>query len=489
MIENLIYTLESLKIRLIIENGNLKINAPKGALTSDIIDDIKVHKNELITLLSSSETIPKAETKDYYELTSSQHQLWTISQFEIGNSAYNIFEAFEFKGVLDFDKLTKAFAILIERHESLRTIFKEDKQGRLGQYIVPVEQYAGSLQIVDLDNGTSEMLENHADTIRKHVFNLEKGPLFIGDIVKVSNDRNILMFNMHHIIGDGWSMGVLCNEFIAIYNGFSLGHDVILPDLPIQYKDYSEWQNSKTRQSVLEKAKEFWLNMFSGNLPVLELPSNKIRPKLKTYNGSGLDYSFSKTRTSQFNTYAQENGATLFMVLMAGINGLFSRYANTRDIILGTPIAGRDHSDLEHQVGLYLNTLAIRTTFDEKVSFKELLTIQKKILLNAYSHHEYPFGSLVESLGVKRDLSRSVLFDTLVVFQNQEELLISEGLILNGLEISPYKHLKKTFSKFDLSFIFSEKKGQLSLHVEYNTDIYELSFVERLVAHFDTFLS
>ncbi|TRX31189.1 amino acid adenylation domain-containing protein [Flavobacterium sp. ZT3R18] len=489
MIENLIYILQSLNIRLKIDNGDLKINAPKGALTPEIIEDIKAYKNELITLLSSSEFIPKAGVKDYYALTSSQHQLWTLSQFEGGSSAYNIFEAFEFKGVLDFEKLTQAFKILIERHESLRTVFKEDEQENLGQYIVPVTQYSGVLQLVDLNNATAEVLSNQADTLQRHAFDLEKGPLFIGEIVKAAADHHILMLNMHHIIGDGWSMGVLCREFMAIYNGLSTENEVVLPELPIQYKDYSEWQNNDARQSALEKAKTFWLNTFSGEIPVLELPSNKARPKLKSYNGAGIEYTFSKTTTSQLNTYAQQNGVSLFMVLMAGINGLLSRYTNTRDIILGTPIAGRAHSDLENQVGLYLNTLAIRTAFEQEVTFEDLLAVQKETLLNAYSHQEYPFDNLVEELGIKRDLRRSVLFDVLVVFQNQEELLTSQGLTLNNVEVSPYKQLKKSFSKFDLSFIFREKQGELSLYIEYNTDIYELDFVERFVSHFDKFLA
>ncbi|MEP0262579.1 amino acid adenylation domain-containing protein [Dokdonia sp.] len=489
MIENLIHTLESLKIGLRVVHGSLKINAPKDALTPEIIEGIKAHKSELIALLSSSESIPKTEKKDYYTLTSSQQQLWTLSQFDSGNSAYNIFEPYEFNGVIDFDKLSQAFNQLVERHESLRTVFKEDTHGVLSQYVVPVTSYTGSLQFVDLSSVTSQELKDHSDAIQKHAFDLEKGPLFIGEIVKISDERHILMLNMHHIIGDGWSMSVLSKEFMAIYNGLSIGQEVVLPELPIQYKDYSEWQNSEARQAVLEKEKAFWVDTFSGDLPILELPSNNMRPKLKTYNGSSVDYKFSTEFTSQLNLYAQQNGVTLFMVLMASINGLLSRYTNTRDIILGTPVAGREHSDLENQVGLYLNTLAIRTAFEQEVTFEELLTIQKDTLLQAYSHQEYPFDSLVQELDLKRDLSRSVLFDALVVFQNQQGLLVSEGLSLNGVEITPYQNIGKSFSKFDLSFIFSEKKGQLSLHIEYNTDIYELDFIERLQVHFDNFLS
>ncbi|WP_374175230.1 amino acid adenylation domain-containing protein [Flavobacterium tructae] len=489
MIENLIDTLENLNIRLRVENGDLKINAPKGTLTPEIIEDIKMYKNRFITLLSSSESIPNAAIKESYALTSSQYRLWTLSQFESGNSAYNLFAAFEFIGALEFGKLAEAFQILVERHESLRTVFKEDKQGNLGQYIVSAAQYSGGLQFRDLSNATAEVLSNHANTLQRHAFDLEKGPLFIGEIVKTTADHHILMLNMHHIIGDGWSMGVLSKEFVTIYNDLVIGNEIVLPDLLIQYKDYSEWQNSPSRQAVLEKSKALWVETFSGDLPVLELPSNKVRPKFKTYNGSGIKHSFSKESTTTLNTYAQQNGVTPFMVLMAGINGLLSRYTNSRDIILGTPVAGREHSDLENQVGLYLNTLAIRTTFEEKTSFEELLTLQKETLLNAYSHQDYPLDSLVEALDLKRDLSRSVLFDVLVVFQNQQELLGSESLTINGVEIKPYKNLKKAFSKFDLTFAFSEYQGEMTLDFEYNTDIYESEFVVRLAAHLENFLS
>ncbi|MCC9018865.1 non-ribosomal peptide synthetase [Flavobacterium lipolyticum] len=489
MIKKLLHTLQSLNIRLRVENGDLKINAPKGTLTPEIIEEIKAHKNELITLLSSSESIPKTAVKESYALTSSQHRLWTLSQFETGNSAYNLFNAFEFKGELKLEKLAEAFQILVRRHESLRTIFKEDEQGNLGQYIVPVAQYSGTLQFTDLNNATAEVLSNHANALQRHAFDLERGPLFIGEIVKTAADHHVLMLNMHHIIGDGWSMGILSKEFITIYNELVIGNEIVLSDLSIQYKDYSEWQNSPSRQAVLEKSKAVWLETFSGDLPVLELPSNKVRPKLKTYNGSGLKHTFSKEITGQFNAHAQQNGVTLFMFLMAGINGLLSRYTNTRDLILGTPIAGRKHSDLENQVGLYLNTLAIRTTFEATASFEELLSIQKETLLKAYSHQDYPFDSLVEALNLKRDLSRSVLFDVLVVFQNQRELLASENLTINGVEIKPYKNLKKSFSKFDLTFAFAEYQGELSLYMEYNTDIYESGFVARLAAHLDTFLT
>ncbi len=489
MIAHLIHTLQSLKIGLKVVDGSLKINAPKGTLTPEIIDQIKVHKSELVALLSSSESIPKAAKKDTYNLTSSQQRLWALSQFESGNTAYNIFNAFEFKGAIDVDALSLAYTRVIGRHESLRTVFKEDTDGVLGQFIIPEDRYPSALRYTDMSTSDATFSEAYIEDFKEHVFDLQAGPLFIGELVKMSDNRHILMFNMHHIIGDGWSMEVLNKEFMTIYNGLSLGQEVKLPELPIQYKDYSEWQHTEARQDKLEKSKAFWLDTFSGELPVLELPSNKARPKIKTYNGSGLDYSFSKEFTSKLNTYTQENGVTLFMTLMAGVNGLLSRYTNTRDIILGTPVAGRAHSDLESQIGLYLNTLAIRTKFEETSTFEELLAIEKETLLNAYSHQEYPFDSLIEVLEIKRDLSRSALFDALVVFQNQRELLASSELQVAGVDITSYEGTKKSFSKFDLSFAFLEVEDQLLLHIEYNTDIYELDFIERLSVHFENFLA
>ncbi|MHA7060180.1 amino acid adenylation domain-containing protein [Aquimarina sp. M1] len=490
MIDNLINTLESLKVGLKVDNGSIKINAPKGTLSTEIIEDIKAHKNQLMKLLSSSEVIPSAEKKEYYSLTSSQRRLWALSQLDEGNTAYNIFDAFQFSGELDISKLSIAFLKLIERHESLRTIFIEDKNKELRQYIIPVEQYLGKLKFLDLSNNDSDkVLKSQLKAVQEHVFNLEKGPLFIAEVIKISDKKHVLMLNMHHIIGDGWSMGVLSREFISIYNSLVSEETITLQTLSIQYKDYAEWQNSTSKRLELEKSKSFWLDKFKGDLPVLELPTSKVRPNIKTYNGSYISYSFSKETTSRLNLYAKQNETTLFMVLMAGVNGLFYRYTNTRDIILGTPVAGREHADLENQVGLYLNTLAIRTEFEESTSFKDLVSIAKTTLLNAYSHQEYPFDRLIDELSIKRDVSRSALFDVMVVLQNQQELLTSDGMRLNGVEISPYPNKHTSFSKFDMSFIFSEKEAQLSLHLEYNTDVYELGFIERLCTHLGNFIT
>ncbi|GAA0710921.1 hypothetical protein GCM10009430_00030 [Aquimarina litoralis] len=489
MIENLLNNLQSLNIGIKVEDGNLKINAPKGVLTKDIVDDIKVNKDQLITLLSSSAGIPKAEKKEYYPLTPSQQRLWVLSQMDNGNTAYNIFGAYELHGILDENRLSVAFNSIVKRHESLRTIFKENEYGDLGQYIVPIEKCSEVLKFSKIkSNSDQDQLIHLINKKKNYNFDLEKGPLFVGEILKISSTRHVLMFNMHHIIGDGWSMEVLSKEFMLIYNGLEDNPTFSLPELSIQYKDYTEWLLQENQQEKVEKSEAYWLDKFNGDLPILEIPFSRVRPKIKTFNGSGFEYTFSSELTSKLNSYAQKNEATLFMVLMAGINGLFSRYTNNKDFILGTPVAGREHQDLENQVGLYLNTLAIRTEVKESTSFFELLEIQKATLLEAYSNQSYHFDSLLDKLNLQRDTSRSALFDVMVVLQNQQQLHASEDITLNNIKLFPFRGIQNSHSKFDISFLFTERNDELHLELEYNTDLYDEEIIERLVLHLANFL-
>ncbi len=439
---------------------------------------------------SSFISIPKVANQESYVLTSSQHRLWILSQFEGGNEAYNIPGTFELKGILEVDKLTEAFNTIIDRHETLRTFFKRNDKGEVRQFILDASAINFKIDQYDYNDVDDQetALEKRVVNSYKYQFDLGEAPLVRLNLIRLSEDTHVLLFNMHHIISDGWSMEVLSKEFVTIYDSLLHTKKINLPELNVQYKDYASWMRSGIQISKLKTSEDYWLDTFSGELPILELPTSKARPKVKTYNGDSVTYQFSKNLSNQLQTFSEQHGVSLFMVLMTGINGLFSRYTNNNDIIIGTPIAGRNHADLENQIGLYLNTLAIRTTFEETSTFEELLAIQKDTLLNAYSHQEYPLDNLVEKLGLGRDTSRSALFDVLVVLQNQQDLFGSENLQIEGLTLKPYTRYQRKVSQFDLSFIFSEKKGQLSLHVEYNTDIYELDFVERLCYHFNNFL-
>jgi len=475
--------------------GTVLVNKIKKCLGLEVsIKDLFLYPT-IAGMLSNAienkyDAIPLIEKQESYALTSSQQRLWVLSQFKEGNIAYNISGTTEVKGLLDVDQLRKAFQHLIARHESLRTVFKRNDQEEIRQYIMDVNTIDFSIDTFDLRNYKNKDLSIKTIIDRNHhyQFDLEKGLLAKLEVIKISSDRHLLLFNMHHIIGDGWSMEILNKELMMAYDSLVHTTDIQLSELPIQYKDYAAWLSSIEQQNKLNRSKEYWLEQFTGELPVLELPTNKKRPKIKTYNGDSVIHSFSRKESEQLHLFSEQNEVSLFMVLMAGVNGLLSRYTNGNDIILGTPVAGRDHLDLENQIGLYLNTLAIRTQFDKTICFKDLINLQKDILLDAYSHQEYPLDILVDDLEVQRDTSRSALFDILVILQNQQDLFSSESPKVDGLEIKPYEGHHRKVSQFDMSFIFSEKEGQLSLQLEYNTDIYDAHFVENLISHLDNFI-
>jgi amino acid adenylation domain-containing protein len=433
----------------------------------------KIHITETIL-------IPSNETREYYPLSSSQRRLWVLSQFEGGNKAYSIPGVFKMNGALDVKALSNVFCYLIERHESLRTQFVE-LQDDVYQQIVKEETIKFTMDKLDV---SEETVNNEITAFYQEEFNLNRAPLLKARILQIHTSQCYLLFAIHHIIGDGWSMEVFTKELIYAYNQLVSGKNIELPELGIQYKDYVLWNLSQERQENLLKQGTYWKNKLSGELPVLDLPTYKKRPMVKTFSGTTKLFSFSKEWSNRLNVFCKNRNVTLYMSLLAGINGLFHRYTGATDIILGAPIAGRSNSELEHQIGLYLNTLAIRTTFNRENSFTDLLKEQKKTLLEAYENQEYPFDSLVEELELKRDTSRSALFDVLVVLQNQKETSIA----LEGLKITPYQQVSTGVSQFDMTFSFSEDHEGIHLRIEYNDDIYEKTQIDYLCVHLERFI-
>ncbi|NQY06745.1 MAG: amino acid adenylation domain-containing protein, partial [Flavobacteriaceae bacterium] len=448
-----------------------------------MINRIKAEKKQLLRLLvhRSHKSIPKAPVQKLYPLTSSQLRLWVLSQFEGGGKAYNIPGVLKMEGRLDTKALASSFHYLIKRHDSLRAYFVE-KEGKVYQKILLTEKLNF---ILNQEKISQEQLEGKIVSFYQEEFNLNKAPLLSAKLLQVSTDEYYLLFAIHHIIGDGWSMEILIKELIQVYKNIINKEAIVLPELSIQYQDYVVWTQSKEQQNVIHKQEDYWLDRFKGEIPVLELPSYKRRPLVKTYNGSAKHYSFGKELSEKLNQFSKEQGATLYMSLLAAVNGLLYRYTNQSDIIIGTPIAGRSHEELEDQVGLHLNTLAIRTDFEGSNSFKELVQVQKEILLEAYANQDYPFDLLVEKLKLKRDTSRSGLFDVMVVLQNQQETAIT----LEGLNITPYNEIERGVSQFDMSFSFTEDREVIYLRLEYNSDIYDASLIDQLYNHLEQLIT
>ncbi|OXA89994.1 non-ribosomal peptide synthetase [Flavobacterium hercynium] len=430
--------------------------------------------------------IPQAVISESYPLTGSQYRLWIMSQLENGSVAYNMPSVVKLKGDLDKVKFNETFTQLIQRHEILRTSFKSDAAGNVRQFITPTEEINFSVSEKDFTHVSNQEVAvlEYLNEQNSFAFDLEKAPLIRASLLKLNEKEHVFFLSMHHIIGDGWSMELIVNEIVKIYNAGIENQAVDLPRLNIQYKDYAVWINEKTKEEEFQKSKEFWLNQFTGQLPALELPTFKKRPLAQTYNGADIAHAFSASFLEKIKTFSKNHDLTLFMTLMTGIKVLLSKYAGQDDIIIGTPIAGREHPDLENQIGLYLNTLAIRTTFEEGDNFSMLLNKEKETLLNAYQHQNYPFDELVGNLNLKRDLSRSALFDVMVVLQNQAQLNnVTNDTNLAGLQVEGFDFENNT-AKFDLNFTFVEAE-QLMLNITYNTDIYDAEFVESIFEHLE----
>ncbi|WP_245176762.1 non-ribosomal peptide synthetase, partial [Flavobacterium aquidurense] len=429
--------------------------------------------------------IPIAPKADSYPVSPSQNRLWLLSQLEQGSLAYNMPVALTIKGEIDFSLFENSFQQLINRHEILRTYFKTNKEGELRQYIMPASEVKFKINYVDFTNKdkSETFVQEYIQHLNNQEFNFQQAPLLRASLIKVTANDHVFFFSRHHIISDGWSSGIISNEIIQGYNVLVRGEELILPEFKIQYKDYAIWLRDESNLERNVSSEKFWMNQFSGEIPALDLIISKSRPLIKTNKGKTLTINYSEDFLSKLKTYSKSNNVTLFMTLMSGINVLLHKYSGQNDIIIGTPIAGREHPELENQMGLYMNMLAIRTQVEEKSSFSDLLLQQKHSLLEAYEHQNYQFDELIGKLNLKRDITRSALFDVIVILQNHTQLEnFSSSETLNALEVEDFEFERKT-SQFDISFQFVESEG-LTLSIDYNTDIYESADIERLMHHF-----
>jgi amino acid adenylation domain-containing protein len=439
--------------------------------------------------LKTYEAIEVIQEQPDYKLSSAQRRLWILNHFEGTESAYNIPYVILLEGSLDKPSLKKAFEAMTVRHEILRTVFKEDKTGTPRQYIISADLYTFKLKETDLRKtaGSHAMLNQLVDQDSFDGFDFEEGPLWRCHLIQLENNKHILVMVHHHIISDGWSMDIFRKEWCALYNAYSDGKSPNLPLLRIQYKDYAAWHTTQLESEDLMPHKDYWIKQFEGDIPILELPADKVRPDIKTFNGASLTTTIDNEALERLNKAGKALGGTLFMSLLACVNTLFYRYTGQEDIIIGSPIAGREHPDLEEQIGFYINTLALRTRFSGTGSFEDLFQHIKEVTLNAYEHQLYPYDELVDALKLPRNINRNPLFDVMVVLQNameQDAEFTLKGLQTSICEVGEYK-----VAKFDINFIFSESKRGLDLFLEYNTDIYSAEQMQRMLKHFENIMT
>ncbi|WP_133054523.1 non-ribosomal peptide synthetase, partial [Niastella populi] len=428
--------------------------------------------------------IEKVTPQASYPISDGQRRLWVLSQFEGGSSAYNIPGSIYLDEDIDIENFRRAIDSTIDRHEVLRTVFREDQPGEIRQWILERKEIGFSIAYKDFrkeENGKEKAeVWMAADAYR--AFDLGKGPLLRATILQVAEAQYIFYFNIHHIISDGWSMEVLAKDVFRYYEAYKAGKEPELVELSIQYKDYSAWQSEQLNAETFKAHREYWLNRLSGELPLLDLPAGKQRPRVKTYNGHSLTAYLDKATTVKLKRYTQENGGSLFIGLLASWNVLMYRYTSQKDIVIGTPVAGRDHADLEGQIGFYVNTLALRNEVNPEESFAGFYSRLKDDTLRSYSHQMYPFDRLVEELGLQRDTSRSAVFDVMLTLQNNGER--SERFELSDEELNQITDKGYSTSKFDIEIAAREIGDYMHLNFIFNPDVYEKAMVEGLIGHY-----
>uniref|UniRef100_UPI0030EB2A98 amino acid adenylation domain-containing protein n=1 Tax=Ascidiimonas aurantiaca TaxID=1685432 RepID=UPI0030EB2A98 len=492
--KELLKRIQEQNILLKLVDGELKLFTNNAEIDPAIISEIRQNKQALIHFLSdfdedeaadtNKKDIVPAEKSEHYPLSSSQLRMWVVSQFEEASLSYHMPGVFKLKGKIEFTRLDKAFKDLIERHEILRTLFREDTD-EVRQYILEPEELDFRLEEVDLTGTTAQ--EQAVDAVIKEdlqvKFDLEEGPLLRGKLIRLSPSDSIFYCTMHHLISDGWSMEVMIRELMLLYYSYAKQTSITLPPLTVQYKDYAVWQQERLKEGYFEKGAAYWKNQFEGELPVLAHFGDYPRPATKTYNGGYITGSVNATTYRLFKDWCRENKGTSFMGAVALVGVLLHKYTAQEDIIIGSPVAGREHTSLKDQIGFYVNTLALRLRFDRKDPFQKMFEMVRDVTMNAYDHQNYPFDELVEALKIEHDFSRSPLFDVMVVLQNANGGLSNISEMSEEFSVEPYETMGLVGSKFDLLFSFEETSTDLNIRLEYNKDIYAHETAGRLIMH------
>nr|MDZ8007541.1 amino acid adenylation domain-containing protein [Nostoc sp. DedSLP05]MDZ8097380.1 amino acid adenylation domain-containing protein [Nostoc sp. DedSLP01] len=417
-------------------------------------------------------------------LSYAQQRLWFLDQFEPNSAVYNIPVALRLVGNLNRAALEQSLIEIIHRHEALRTNFIT-VDGKPIQVIHTQTNWTVSvlewqhLAPSEQEIATQQLAEQQAI----QPFDLAKEALIRATLVVLNQTEHILLVCMHHVVSDGWSMGVFIRELAALYNAYSQGQPSPLAPLPIQYADFAIWQREWLQGDVLQTQLMYWQQQLKDAPALLSLPTDRPRPAVQTFAGANQEFALSVDLTRKLTKLSQQQGCTLFMTLLAAYNTLLYRYTGQTDILVGSPIANREHSEIEGLIGFFVNTLVMRTDLLGNPSFTELLGRVREMAMDAYAHQELPFEMLVEALQPERNLSHPPLFQVMFVLQNAP----TSGVEIADLTINSLPTQNKT-AKFDLTLLMYNSPAGLAGVWEYNTDLFDASTIERMAVHFQTLL-
>jgi len=482
---DLILDLARQDIKLFLEDGKLKIDFPNQQLDNSVLEKVKNNKTALIDYLSSHSmtykyvTIPVSASAPYYELSSAQKRLYFLQEFAPESTSYNMAMGVYLGKSVDRSRIEGALSQLILRHDSLRTSF-EKIDGEVFQKVH--EEVSFELEEHRCDVGSFDLyIKNYV-----RAFDLSQAPLLRSSLVEVSELGYIWIIDIHHIVSDGTSHEVLKEDFIRLYSGEELS------PLRLQYKDFSVWQNGMQAGGEFESQKRYWQDQFSGGIPTLDFPVDRVRPSVFSFEGKSYDFVLDKELTAGIRALGRSHQATVQMTLLAVLNVVLYKYTGEEDIVLGCGIAGRRHPDLEKVVGMFVNTLALRNELSGDLSFSKFYEQVIRCSISAYDNQDIQFEDLVDMLQVDRDASRNPIFTIALIVQNYMRTEIDSSVMLKGGEESSFSGMPELkvggTSKFDMTWFVHERSEDIYINLEYYSAIYNESTIARLAGHFTTVL-
>ncbi|WP_139491844.1 non-ribosomal peptide synthetase [Brevibacillus dissolubilis] len=429
------------------------------------------------------DTIEVQPVSDSYPASFSQRRMWILDQMQTKRIAYNMAQAVSVTGAIDRNVLREALQIVMERQESLRTLFFEEN-GELRQKIL--EQLNVQLEYMDLTSqlGAEELAKGYIEEAKNQPFDLEQGPLWRVQLYEVGHESYHLLLVMHHIISDGWSMELFISELLTIYHSLCRGESVELEPNRIQYKDYCAWQNQFLSDQSIKHQEKFWLEQFAEEIPVCEIVGDLSRPSVFHFEGGRRSFVLDPVTSEKLKQVALDHQATLYMTLLSSVYLLLHRYSGKRNLIIGSPISGRAHFDVKNLIGSFVNTLAIQTTVDPEASIGTFISDVKERVIQCFENQDYPFDLLIDKLQLTRDTSRSPLFNINVVLQNANQMFEKDwGRDL--FKVEPIHFADHTSAKWDLEFEFVEMEdGSIQCLLEYYTGIYSPEMIESLIDNY-----
>ncbi|MCP5105779.1 MAG: non-ribosomal peptide synthetase, partial [bacterium] len=430
--------------------------------------------------------VEPAEKREYYTLSSAQKRLYVVYRIDPQSTGYNMSLVVVLEGKFSGEKVKDTFRSLMYRHDSLRTSFQV-VGGRPVQRVHPGTDV--SFEIEYYESAGKDNSDIIANFVRP--FDLSQVPPLRVGIIKLEEEKHILMFDTHHIVSDGISHELLMRELVKLYHG------EVLPELRLQYKDFSQWQNGEAEAGEIKKQEEYWLNRFKGEIPVLKIPTDYPRPEVMRFEGKSIGFEIPHLQAEALRTLAKQEDVTMFMLMLAVINVFFYKITYQEDVVMGTVIAGRSHTDLENIVGMFVNTLALRNYPKGDMTFADFLREVRKSTLEAFDNQDYQFEDLVEKVMIERDASRNPLFDVLFSFSsqagnNKDGTETVEEQKESGLKIKSLGDEGKeefTQTKFDIILSGSDSGDRLTFGILYSTRLFKEEAVNRFITYFNEIVS